>query len=92
MKATFRAAVIALATVAFAAPAGAADLAGYFRDGWAVNTHGGGMTCFQTPGMDFKLRLGNECDNYGEWLITQSIYKDKAGVEVTAGVMFNYDQ
>ena len=92
MKATIRAAVIALATVAFATPASAVDMFGYFRDGWAVNTHGGGMTCFQTPGMDFKLRLGNECDNYGEWGIQTSIYKDKAGVEVTAGVMFNYDQ
>jgi len=92
MKATIRAAVIALATVAFATPASAVDMMGYFRDGWSVNTKGGGMTCFSTPGFDYKLRLGNECDNYGEWGFQTTIYKDKAGVEVVAGVMFDYDQ
>jgi len=91
MKA-IRAAVIALATVAFAMPAGAVDMMGYFRDGWGINSKGGGMTCFLTPGMDYKLRLGNECDSYGEWGIQTTIYKDKAGVEVVAGVMFDYDQ
>jgi maltoporin len=80
------------AALAYSAPAAAVDLFGYFRDGFTVNSKGGGATCFKTPGMDYKLRLGNECDNYGEWGLQQSIYKDKNGVEVTAGVMFDYDQ
>lgn len=76
----------------YAAPAAAVDMFGYFRDGFTLNSKGGGATCFKTPGMDYKLRLGNECDNYGEWGLEQSIYKDKNGVEVKAGVMFAYDQ
>ena len=83
---------VAAAMLAYAAPAAAVDFFGYFRDGWTTNSKGGGATCFKTPGMDYKLRLGNECDNYGEWGWQGSIYKDKNGVEVTAGVMFDYDQ
>jgi maltoporin len=80
------------ALLAYAAPAAAVDFFGYFRDGFTVNSKGGGATCFKTPGMDYKLRLGNECDSYGEWGLQQTIYKDHSGVEVTAGVQFNYDQ
>jgi maltoporin len=83
---------IAAALLAYAAPAAAVDFVGYFRDGFTLNSKGGGATCFKTPGMDYKLRLGNECDSYGEWGLQQTIYKDKSGVEITAGVMFNYDQ
>jgi maltoporin len=83
---------IAAALLAYAAPATAVDFMGYFRDGFTLNGKGGGATCFKTPGMDYKLRLGNECDSYGEWGLQQTIYKDKSGVEFTAGVMFNYDQ
>ena len=82
----------AVALLAYAVPARAVDLLGYFRDGFTLNSKGGGATCFKTPGMDYKLRLGNECDNYGEWGLQQSIYKNKDGVEFTVGVMFDYDQ
>lgn len=84
--------VAAAVFLAYAVPARAVDFFGYFRDGFTLNSKGGGATCFKTPGMDYKLRLGNECDNYGEWGLQQTIVKDKDGVEFTVGVMFNYDQ
>jgi maltoporin len=92
MKAMLRAATVAVGLLAFAAPAMAIDFMGYFRDGASVSAKGGPAPTFQTPGMDYKLRLGNENDTYGEWGIQNVIYKDKAGVEVTAGVMFAYYQ
>jgi maltoporin len=92
MKASFKLAAVALAVLAYGVPASAVDFFGYFRDGYGVNSKGGGQACFKTPGQDYKLRLGNECDNYGEWGLSQSVYKDENGVEFTVGVMFNYDQ
>jgi maltoporin len=92
MKAMIRAACVALAVLAYAVPASAVDFTGYFRDSFGQNSKGGGQACYKVTGGDYKLRLGNECDNYGEWGLTQSIYKDKSGVEFTVGVMFNYDQ
>jgi maltoporin len=94
MKAMMKAATVVAALLAFATPAMAVDFSGYFRDGFSLSAKGGpaaGVT-FQTPGMDYKLRLGNENDNYGEWGLEQTIYKDKAGVEFKVGVMFNYYQ
>ncbi|HET6413907.1 MAG TPA: carbohydrate porin [Anaeromyxobacter sp.] len=95
MKGTIKAALLALAVVAYAAPAYAVpgvDFFGYFRDGFAGNSKGGGMTCFKTPTMDYKLRLGNECDNYGEWGLEGVLVKEDDGAVFTAGLMFNYDQ
>ncbi|HVO21419.1 MAG TPA: carbohydrate porin [Anaeromyxobacter sp.] len=92
MKAMMKAAAVVVGLLAFATPALAVDFFGYFRDGDSISSKGGPAPTFGTPGMDYKLRLGNEGDNYGEWGIQNVIYKDKAGVEVTAGVMFNYDQ
>jgi maltoporin len=89
-----RAAWAVAALLAYATPAVAVDFFGYFRDGLGTNNKGGGQACFGAGqiGMDYKLRLGNECDNYGEWGLQQSVYKDADGVEFTVGVMFNYDQ
>lgn len=90
MKAMIRAVTVVAALIAFAAPAMAVDFVGYFRDGWAISGKGGPAATFQTPGMDYKLRLGNENDNYGEWGLEQTVYKDQAGVEFKVGVMFAY--
>ena len=80
MKAMKRATWLALALLAYAAPASAVDFFGYVRDGAMGNSKGGGQACFKTPGQYYKLRLGNECDNYGEWGWQQTVYKDKNGV------------
>ena len=93
MKASIRAAwVIAVALLAYAVPASAVDFGGYFRDSWGVNSKGGGQACYKVVGGDYKLRLGNECDNYGEWGLSQNLYKGKDGVEMSVGVMVDYDQ
>lgn len=80
----------AAALLAYAVPARAVDFYGYFRDSIAGNSRGGAQACFKTPGMDYKLRLGNECDAYAEWGFEQSIWKDKAGTEFKVGFMFDY--
>jgi maltoporin len=40
--------------------------------------------------MDYKWRLGNECETYGEADFQQSVYKDKSGVEFKYELMFAY--
>jgi maltoporin len=90
MKAMMKAVTVVAALLAFATPAMALDMLGYFRDGFSLSGKGGPAPTFQTPYMDYKLRLGNENDTYGEWGLEQTIYKDKAGVEVKVGVMFAY--
>jgi maltoporin len=83
--------VIAAALVALAAPeASAVDFHGYFRSGIGGNTKGGSQVCFQAPGNDFKFRLGNECENYAEWEFSQSLYKNKSGVEFVYDGMLAY--
>jgi maltoporin len=40
--------------------------------------------------MAYALRLGNECDTYGEWLLSQTVFRDRTGVELRAGFMLSY--
>jgi len=49
---------------------------GYFRDGVAVGKKNHNRTCFQAPGADWKYRLGNECDYYGELGLNYGLGKD----------------
>jgi maltoporin len=67
------------ALVALAAPA-YAQLAleshGYLRAGPGLTSLGDHHACFQLPGSDFKYRLGNECDLYGEFLFSAGYGKD----------------
>lgn len=74
---------IAIAAVAFTATSASAfEFHGYLRAaGFGINTKGGGQVCFQAPNTEFKFRLGNECENYGELEFNESLYKDKNGVE-----------
>jgi maltoporin len=83
--------VLAAVLVALAAPdASAVDFHGYFRSGIGGNTKGGSQVCFGAPGNDFKFRLGNECENYAELEFTQSLYKDKSGLEFVYDGMLAY--
>ncbi len=91
MKGKRTAWVAAALLVAWGTPAGAVEMFGYIRDSIAGNSRGGAQACFKTPGMDYKLRLGNECDGYAEWGFQQSVWKNKDGVEFTVGFMFDWD-
>lgn len=43
---------------------------GYLRAGPGLASRGDDHACYQLPGADFKYRLGNECDLYGEFLFS----------------------
>lgn len=74
-------AMLAVAIAAIASSASAVDFHGYFREGVGYSSKGGPQACFGLSGVN-KARFGNECDHYGEWEFSQTIYKDDAGVEV----------
>ncbi len=82
MRVKYAMLAIAAAMVALTATgASAVELHGYFRSGIGGNTSGGSQQCFQIPNTDFKFRLGNECENYGELEFRETLYKDKSGVQ-----------
>jgi len=91
MKGRWATWAVAAALLGFGAPVTALDLFGYFRDSIGGTSREGAQACFRTPGLDYKLRLGNECDAYAEWGFQQSVWKGKDGVEFTVGFMFDYD-
>lgn len=76
----------AVAVAVTAAPAAAVDFTGYLRSGVGGSNEGGPQTCFSLPGVSFKFRLGNECENYAELGFGQNLYKDKA-----TGLTFRYE-
>jgi maltoporin len=78
--------VAALAMTVAAAPADAVDFSGYLRSGVGGSGEGGPQACFSLPGVPFKYRLGNECENYAELGFGQTLYKDKA-----SGLTFRYE-
>jgi maltoporin len=87
LKSALSALTLALAsTYAVADPP---DFHGYFRAGAGQNKEGGDMTCFGLPGAQAKYRLGNECDNYGEFLFSADVVKGKDGSLWRGHVMFN---
>jgi len=49
---------------------------GYFRAGPQQTDKNSNRACYQLSGSEFKYRLGNECDFYGEFLFTGNIKKD----------------
>jgi len=71
----------AVAALFVASSASAFEFHGYFRDGPGWNGKGGGQACFQLPGAEFKARLGNECNHYYEFSLSEQVYKDANGVE-----------
>jgi maltoporin len=68
---------------------GDVTLHGYFRTGFGVSGDGGRQTCFQAPGALAKYRLGNECDQYGEFTFSAPAFVGTDGVVATANVMIN---
>lgn len=68
-------------------PAQAVDWGGYFRAGPGATKKGSARACYGLSGVPdgLKFRLGNECDFYGEFALSQDIKKD--GVEVKATLM-----
>ena len=48
----------------------ALDSTGYFRAGPGATSKNANRACYGLAGADFKYRLGNECDFYGEFLLS----------------------
>jgi len=80
-------AVAFAALAATATPASAVDWGGYFRAGPGASQKGASRACYGLAGPGLKYRLGNECDIYGEFLLSQGM---KAGdVDYKATLMTN---
>lgn len=91
MRAKLAVLAIAVAAVAMTAmPASAVELYGYWRSGLGGNSVGGPQVCFQAPGAQYKWRLGNECEQYAEFELMQTVYKDKNGVQFDFHQMLAY--
>lgn len=78
---------LALAASAVCAPAFAVDWGGYFRTGPGTSKKDASRACYGLPGEGMKYRLGNECDLYGEFLLSQGMQAD--GVNYKASLMTN---
>ncbi|MEY4765711.1 MAG: hypothetical protein RI907_2384 [Pseudomonadota bacterium] len=61
---------------------------GYFRAGPQQTKKDSNRACYGLSGAEFKYRLGNECDFYGEFLFTGNIKKD-TGEQVKLVLMPN---
>jgi len=79
----------ALALLA-SASAHAVDWTGYFRGGpAATSVDGKSRQCYGLAGPGLKYRLGNECDFYGEFTLSQPVKQDD-GVQYSANLMTNF--
>ncbi|MGC4001202.1 MAG: carbohydrate porin [Anaeromyxobacter sp.] len=90
MKASPSRIALALAALALAAPAAAVDLHGYLRAGVGGASRGGSQVCFNNQGSNYKFRLGNECETYGELQFDQTLFKNKEGVQFKYSAMLSY--
>jgi maltoporin len=84
------AAAFACQLMALAQPAAAFDYSGYFRAGPGLTSENASRACYSlgrgSSGMTY--RLGNECDLYGEFVLSQPFQKD--GIEYRATLMMNH--
>jgi len=81
-------ATLALAALAtWSTPVSAVDWGGYFRAGPGATKKDAARACYGLSGPGLKYRLGNECDIYGEFLLSQDLKKD--GVDYRASLMTN---
>src|SRR5437870_13568220 len=89
LKATHLATRTALAAslIAMAWPASAVDWGGYFRAGPGASQKGASRACYGLGGPGLKYRLGNECDIYGEFMLSQGMKAD--GVDYKVALMTN---
>lgn len=51
----------------------AVELGGYFRTGMGITDQGNKQECFKLTGAPSKYRLGNECEQYGEFTANQKL-------------------
>lgn len=85
--------LLAAQTTAMAVLAGAAcqvqalDWGGYFRAGPGASKKDVSRACYGLAGDGLKYRLGNECDIYGEFFLSQGMKAD--GVDYKAYLMTN---
>ncbi|WP_280154185.1 carbohydrate porin [Piscinibacter sp. XHJ-5] len=89
LNATHLAIRTALATslLSLAWPAAAVDWGGYFRAGPGASKKDSSRACYGLGGPGLKYRLGNECDIYGEFMLSQGLKQD--GVDYKAALMTN---
>jgi len=88
MKSQFKLATIAAAMgLLGATSAQAVDWGGYFRTGPGATKKDDARACYGLSGAGMKYRLGNECDFYGEFLLSQGFKTD--GVDYKAALMTN---
>jgi maltoporin len=80
-------AALATSLLAAAWPAAAVDWGGYFRAGPGASQKDSARACYGLGGPGLKYRLGNECDIYGEFLLSQGMKAD--GVDYKAALMTN---
>lgn len=68
----------------------ALDYTGYFRAGPGLTSENASRACYALPGgsAGMKYRLGNECDFYGEFQLSQGFQKD--GIDYRATLMVNH--
>ncbi|WP_284616924.1 maltoporin [Aquabacterium humicola] len=73
-----------------AGAAHALDYSGYFRAGPGLASQDASRACYGLNGgsSGMKYRLGNECDFYGEFVLSQPFSKD--GIEYRATLMVNH--
>lgn len=84
------AALLALTGALSAPTAQAVDWSGYFRAGPGLTSNSTNRACYALNGgtSGMKYRLGNECDLYGEFLLSQDVKKD--GLEARVSLMTNH--
>lgn len=85
-----RVASTALLPLLAAGGAQAVDYTGYFRAGPGLTTANASRACYALGGgsAGMKYRLGNECDFYGEFQLSQPFQKD--GIEYRATLMVSH--
>ena len=90
MKANWLPLSAAVALALSSVAASAVDFHGYFRAGAQANTNGGNVYCLGTGEKGHKVgRLGDECDTYSEFALTQEVY-NKANNKWTVNTLVGY--
>jgi len=87
LRSTLRATALAAAATLAMANAHAVDWGGYLRAGPGASKKDASRACYNLPGDGQHWRLGNECDFYGEFQLSQNFKSD--GVEYKALLMTN---
>jgi maltoporin len=77
-------------TPTWAAEAAGAEFNGYLRAGTGQNGKSGRSQCFQLEGAATKYRLGNECDAYGEFLVSKDVWQTSDGAKFKLNFMPNF--